>query len=162
MECGQTSGGTQHEYRQNQCLYLSLAAAVGHPPASIRETAAALRAGIEDAVRTARPAWQEADFLGQEVGAFADFLIWGEPAVAALRGRAFAIYDCRAGTCEIFRANVHGAGNAEVVALWFTGAHYQWVRWSPPGPTLAELLTFHATEQNGAPLVPTLVTNTAG
>ena len=162
MECGQTSGDAGSAFAQNQCLYLSLAAAVARPPATIQENAGALRAGIEEAVRTARPDWAEADFLGQEVGASADFLIWGEPAVTALRGRAVAVYDSRVGTCEIFHSLTRATGDAQVIALWFTGAHYQWVSWADPAPLLADLLSLHAEEQNGAPLVPTLVTNTAG
>ena len=79
--------------------------------------AGAMRAGIEDAVRADRPDWAEADFLGQEVGAFADFLIWGEPAVGAIRGRAIAVYDQRTGTCEIFRSPSRAAANRAVIGL---------------------------------------------
>ena len=82
--------------------------------------------------------------------------------MTALRGRAIAVYDSQVGTCEIFRSLTRATGDAQVIALWFTGAHYQWVSWADPAPLLADLLSLHAEELNGAPLVPTLVTNTAG
>ena len=40
---------------------------------------------IEAAVRGSRPNWAQEDFLGEEVGAFADFLIWGLQAAPPLR-----------------------------------------------------------------------------
>ena len=162
MECGMTTAGASpaEEWHQNQCLYLSLAAATSTNPATIHAMAGAMRAGIEDAVRADRPDWAEADFLGQEGGAFADFLIWGEPAVGATRGRAIAVYDQRTGTCEIFRLPSRAAANRAVIGLWFSGAHYRWVRWRDPGPTLSELLTLHSGNRQGTPQVPTLVTAT--
>ena len=103
MECSATGLGDRDRPARNQCLYLALAAAAsppGSPPSGpgVAVAARSLRRHIEAAVREARPDWQEADFLGQEVGAFADFLVWGGPAAPALRGRAIAIYNGAEGT----------------------------------------------------------------
>ena len=85
---------------QNQCLYLSLAAAVRPRQAEVHEVAGSLRAQIEAAVRRDRPHWAEQDLLGQEVGAFADFLTWGLQAAPLLRDRAVAVYDSRTGAAK--------------------------------------------------------------
>ena len=124
--------------------------------------ATSLRAHVEAAVRRARPAWAEQDFLGQEVGAFADFLTWGIQASPALRGRAVAVYDARTGTCEIFRPPIGLRPDQQVLALWFTGAHYRWLRWHPPGPTFQQLMAHHRHPPSGAPRVITVVTNAEG
>ena len=134
MECGMTSTSQGH-WRQNQCLYLSLAAAAGATPGSFHTVANDLRSTIEGAVRRKKPNWADRDFLGQEVGAFADFLLWGMQDTPLLRDRAVAVYDARAGTCEIFRSLAAAASPAPVLALWFSGSHYRWVRWSPPAPS---------------------------
>ena len=126
--------------------------------------ARSLRRHIEAAVREAHPDWQEADFLGQEVGAFADFLVWGGPAAPALRGRAIAIYNGAEGTCEILRPQTDRATQEPVLALWFSSAHYMWLCWHPArtGPRLPQLLARHRVGPVHAPAVPTLVTYMAG
>ncbi len=142
---------------QNQCLYLSLAAAATQGSADTPETAARTRITIEEAVRNARPDWTNRDFLGEEVGAFADFLVYGLQATPTLRGRAVAIYDGRVATCEIIRPLPLDL-RRPVIALWFSGAHYRWLRWQVPGPTLPDLLDLHAVPLAGRPRVHTLVT----
>ena len=67
----------------NQCLYLSLAAAVLPPGTSHAATAASFRRRIEAAVLAANPQW--VDPAGPNAGAFADFLHQGLPAVGELR-----------------------------------------------------------------------------
>ena len=169
LECSATGLDEAGAPVSNQCLYLALAAAA-RPPGplpsgpELAADARAMRRRIEAAVRTARPDWEEADFLGQEVGAFADFLIWGIPAVPTLRGRAVAVYHATEGTCEVFRPPDPAVAQRPVLALWFHGAHYQWVRWDPgrPPPRLARLLAHHQVGPVQAPAVPTLVTDTAG
>ena len=99
-------------------------------------------------MRRARPHWAEQDLLGQEVGAFADFLTWGLQAAPLLRDRAVAVYDSRTGGCEVYQPRGRDAATTRVTALWFSGAHYRWVRWREPGPTLAQLLSAHG--QTGA------------
>jgi hypothetical protein len=159
-ECGMTQADGAGVLTQNQCLYLSLAAAVGPSRAELHDLAGSLRAQIEGAVRQARPRWAERDHLGQEVGAFADFLTWGLQAAPLLRDRAVAVYDARTASCEIFRPPLRDPRHTPVAALWFSGAHYRWVRWREPGPTLAQLLEAHAHPPLGTPRVIT-VTNIA-
>ena len=161
MECGMTSTSQGH-WRQNQCLYLSLAAAAGATPGSFHTVANDLRSTIEGAVRRNKPNWADRDFLGQEVGAFADFLLWGMQDTPLLRDRAVAVYDARAGTCEIFRSLAAAASPAPVLALWFSGSHYRWVRWSPPAPSLPALLAAHGPPGAAQPRVLTIITNTLG
>ena len=91
MECGATSRGDSGQQVQNQCFYLSLAAATSPRGADHHEAHRDIRHRIEAAVREARPDWQAADLLGQGSGAFADFLIWGIQASPQLRGRAVAV-----------------------------------------------------------------------
>ena len=112
-----TNVGPGGDRQQNQCLYLSLAAATRAPGASLQPTAHALRSAIEAAVRRGRPGWENADLLGQEVGAFADFLIWGAPHARLLRGRAIAVYDAQNGTCEIIRTPGNTGMNTPVIAV---------------------------------------------
>jgi hypothetical protein len=158
MECGATVVATEGVWRQNQCLYLSLAAAVAPSPTAIQSLADALRVDIEGAVLCARPNWAASDLLGNEVAAFADFLVWGLSSTPHLRNRAVAVYDARAGTCEIIRPSALAQLREPVVGLWFGGAHYRWVRWRAPGPSLEELLAQHTSDPSIAPQVHTLVT----
>ena len=160
MECGMTSEGPGGALQQNQCLYLSLAAASRAPGASLQPSAQFLRTSIEAAVRRGRPNWAEHDFLGQEVGAFADFLIWGIPQTPRLRGRAVAIYNEAEGTCEVVRTQGNTDVNAPVFAVWFSGSHYRWVRWATPEPGLAALLALHQGQDGGPDRVPTIITDT--
>ena len=153
---------TSGERTQNQCFYLSLAAAVRTPGEPLQDIANDIRVRIENAVRTARPSWQEADFLGQEVGVFADFLIWGLQHAPKLRGRAMAVYDGRTGTCEVFRPPQLASRRDPILAVWYSGAHYRWVQWGSTPPTLHTLLSLHRAGPAGSPRVPTLVTNTTG
>ena len=162
MECGMTVEGPSGERTQNQCFYLSLAAAVRSPGEPLQDIANDIRVRIENAVRTARPSWQEADFLGQEVGVFADFLIWGLQHAPRLRGRAVAVYDGRTGTCEVFRPPQLASRRDPILAVWYSGAHYRWVQWGSAPPTLHTLLGLHRAGPAGSPRVPTLVTNTTG
>ena len=147
---------------QNQCLYLSLAAAVRPHQEEIHDVAGSLRAQIETAVRRARPHWAEQDLLGQEVGAFADFLTWGLQAAPLLRDRAVAVYDSRTGGCEVYRPWGRDAATTRVTALWFSGAHYRWVRWREPGPTLSQLLSAHGQPGPGPTRVITVTITAAG
>ena len=162
MECGATSMYGLGFLYQNQCLYLCLAAATTPAGNAIQPGATSIRTSIETAVRAARPTWEAQDFLGQEIGTFADFLTWGMQATPALRGRAIAVYDGRTGTCEVFRPLAGLLPNAPVLALWFTGAHYRWLRWRPPGPSLPLLLVHHRRPPSGAPRVITVITNAEG
>lgn len=156
VECGATSAARNQPWQQNQCLYLSLAAALAGAPEELHDLAHELRITIEAAVRAARLNWAARDLLGEEIGAFADFLIWGLQATPRLKGRAVAVYDARTGTCEIFRNTARQDLNAAAIALWFSGAHYRWVRWRDPAPTLPQLLNSHAAGHPGRPRVPTL------
>ena len=146
---------------QNQCLYLSLAAAAAQGDADIPLAAARTRITIEEAVRGARPDWTSRDFLGEEIGVFADFLVYGLQATPTLRGRAVAVYDARVATCEIIRP-LPFLPERPVLALWFSGAHYRWLRWREPGPTLPDLLGLHGALLAGRPRVHTLVTQAVG
>ena len=110
-------------------------------------------------MRRKRPNWEDRDFLGQEVGAFADFLLWGMQDTPLLRNRAVAVYDAHTGTCEIFRPLRAAGSTSPVLALWFSGAHYRWVRWSTPEPSLPELLTSHHLPGATRPRVTTVITN---
>jgi len=164
MECGATSCGASGEQVQNQCFYLSLAAASSPQEADHHEAHRDIRRRIEAAVREARPDWEEADLLGQDSGAFADFLIWGIPACPQLRGRAVAVYNPAQGSCEIFRPPGFGAARRSVLAICHLPGHYVWVRWGRPAgaPRLTELLARHQDGPQDRPAVPTLVTQTAG
>ena len=160
--CGMTSTGLSGQWRQNQCLYLSLAAASRGPNDALQQTAEEIREEIETAVRAARPNWQHQDFLGGEVGAFADFLISGLQPCSKLRGKAVAVYDARVGSCEVYRPPAEVGQRYPVLALWFSGNHYRWVKWKAPGPSLRRLLALHRLGPVGSPRVATLVTTTAG
>ena len=69
-------GGGHHDQAGNTMVSRPL-----HPARPSVDTsplfaiASTRRLRIEAAVRSARPNWAHADFLGEEVGAFADFLI---------------------------------------------------------------------------------------
>ena len=167
MECGATSVGASGERVSNQCFYLALAAAASPPGASIHAEARGLRRRIEAAVREARPGWSDADLLGREVGAFADFLVWGLSSTPLLAGRAVAVYNAPEGSCEIFRPPGAGALSRPVLAICHVpgqAGHYLWVRWGGAGghPRLPRLLGLHRAGPANAPAVPTLVTSTAG
>ena len=139
-----------------------LAAAVRPQQEEIHDVAGSLRAQIETAVRRARPHWAEQDLPGQEVGAFADFLTWGLQAVPLPRNRAVAVYDSRTGGCEVYRPWGCNAATTRVTALWFSGAHYRWVSWREPGPTLAQLLSAHGQPGAGLTRVITVTITAAG
>lgn len=164
MECGATTLGDSGDQIRNQCFYLALAAASGPPEGDHHVAQNDLRRRIEAAVRDARPNWQEGDFLGQEVGAFADFLIWGIQACPQLQGRAVAIYNPAEGSCEIFRPPGRAVAHRPVRAICYVPGHYLWVRWRRPGrgPILSELLARHQVGPAVAPAVPTIITHTAG
>ena len=168
MECGATIRTPHASPTLNQCFYLALAAAVVAPGEHHHLLARELRAQIEDAVRAARPDWTAQDFLGQEVGAFADFLIWGLQAAPRLRNRAVAVYQADTGTCEVFRSLHHADRSAPIVALWFTApsgshlGHYQWLALGDAGPTIRQLLVQHHRRDGTGPRVPTLVTDANG
>jgi len=71
-------------------------------------------------------------------GAFADFLGPGLTSYGPLRNRAVAIVNGPSGTVEVYRAPpTHGA-DTKLIALHYEPARYQWLRWTGPGPTLAE------------------------
>ena len=126
-----------------------------------------LREQIEGAVRAARPQWAEADVIGQEIGAFADFLIWGLQATPRLRGRAVAVYNQQDGTCEIFRSPHHANRRSPIIALWYAGpgpgrlGHYNWLR-LPSHATFGQVLTIHRRSGGRGHRVPTLVTDAVG
>ena len=152
----------------NQCFYLALAASVTAPREHHAAVAAEIREHIEGAVRAARPQWAAEDVIGQEIGAFADFLIWGLQATPRLRGRAVAVYDEQHGTCEVFRSPHRASRRSHVVALWYAGpgqgrlGHYTCVRFHPADATLGQLLTIHGGAGGRAQRIPTLVTNAVG
>ena len=116
MECGATSVSAQGTTAGNQCFYLALAAGVTAPQEQHHHVAAELRAQIENAVRAASPDWAAQDFIGQEVGAFAEFLIWGLQAAPRLRARAVAVYHEQDGACEIFRPEHHAGRNSPLAS----------------------------------------------
>ena len=76
------------------------------------------------------------------------------------RGSAVAIYEESTGACEIFRPQGGTNLNAPVLALWFSGSHYRWVRWGAPGPGLATRLALHQGRADGPDRVPTIITDT--
>ena len=164
MECGATSRGASGQQGHNQCIHLSLAAAISPQGADHHEAHRDIRHRIEAAVREARPDWQAADLLGQGSGAFADLLIWGIQASPQLRGRAVAVYNPAQGSCEIFRPLEFGVARRSVIAICHLPGHYVWVRWGRPGggPRLAALLARHQVGPRDSPAVPTLVTQAAG
>ena len=130
--------------------------------------AAELRTQIESAVRAARPNWAAHDFIGQEIGAFADFLIWGLHAAPRLRARAVAVYNEREGACEIFRSPHHAGRRATVLALWFSSpgegrlGHYYWLRFRSHHVTLGELLSAHWRAGGRGNRITTIVTDAVG
>ena len=164
MECGATTRGASGEQVSNQCFYLTLAAATCPPGEDHHEAHLDIRRRIEAAVREARPDWQEADFLGQEAGAFADFLIWGLQACPRLQGHAVAMYNSVQGTCEVFRTPGLAEARRSVRAICYVPGHYLWVRWGRTrgAPSLMALLARHRVGPRDAPSVPTIVTQTAG
>ena len=127
-----------------------------------------IRAHIEGAVRAARPQWAEEDFIGQEIGAFADFLIWRLQATPRLRGRAVAVYHEQQGTCEIFRSPHHASRRSQIVAIWYTNqgagrlGHYTWLGLQPASITVGQVLAIHREAGGHGQRVQTLVTDAAG
>ena len=119
-------------------------------------------------MRAARPNWAAQEFLGAEVGAFADFLIWGLQAAPRLRARAVAVYHGQDGTCEIFRSQHHTGRHSPLIALWFSGAgaghlgHYHWLRFSSPSVTSGEPLTAHRRGRGQGTPITTIVPNAVG
>ena len=168
MECGATSVSAAGNVAYNQCFYLALAASVTAPHENHAAVAAEIREQIEGAVRAARPQWEAEDVIGQEIGAFADFLIWGLQAAPRLRGRAVAVYHEQDGTCEIFRSPHHTSRRSHVVAIWYTSrgaghlGHYTWLRYHPSDTTLGQILTVHRGTREQGRRVPTLVTDVIG
>jgi len=90
--------------------------------------------------------------LQADRGAFADFLQTGMTSYAPLRDRAVAIINGEAGYVEIYRAAATLNPNARLLALYFSSAHYQWLRWCGPGPTMAEFT--QACQPAGAAAAP--------
>ena len=168
MECGATSVTTAGDLARNQCFYPALAASITAPHEHHTAVAAEIRTHIEGAVRAARPQWAEEDFIGQEIGAFADFLIWGLQATPRLRGRAVAVYHEQQGTCEIFRSPHHANRKSQIVAIWYTSpgagrlGHYTWLRFHPANITLGQVLAIHREAGGRGQRVPTLVTDAVG
>ena len=168
MECGATATAPDGSTAANQCFYLALSAATCPAPGQHHAAATELRAQVEAAGRAARPNWAAEDFLGQEVGAFADFLIWGIQASPRLRTRAVAVYHEQDGTCEIFRSPHHADRQSPVLALWFTApaagrlGHYYWLRFRNFHPGLRELLALHRRGVGGGGRVPTITTDAVG
>ena len=119
-------------------------------------------------MRAPRPNWAHHDFLGQEVGAFADFLIWGLQAHPRLRNRAVAVYNGTNGTCEIFRSFHHVDRHAPVIALWFEPpageslGHYQLLQFDPRQPSLLQLARLHRRGPADGPAIPTITTDAQG
>ena len=136
--------------------------ATARPDESHHHLAGELRTNIESAVRAAQPDFASEDFLGQEVGAFADFLIWGLTAHPRLRRRTVAIYDSTEGSCQIYRSPHHIDRTLPVLALWYTPDHYQWLRFAPPGLRLIPLRALHRQGPANFPRVPDLVMDAAG
>jgi len=168
MECGAAIREPHEAPTLNQCFYLALAAAVVTPGEHHHTLARELRSQVEDAVRAARPDWTAQDFLGQEVGAFADFLIWGLQAAPRLRNRTVAVYQADTGTCEVFRSQHHADRGAPIIALWFDGhsgarlGHYYWLSLGAAAPNIRQLLARHRRREGTRPRVPTLVTDADG
>ena len=164
MEGGATTRGAAGEQISNQCFYLSLAAATCPPGEDHHVAHLDIRRRIEAAVREARPDWEVADLLGQEVGAFADFLIWGLQACPRLQGHAVALYNSVQGTCEVFRPPGLAVARRSVRAICYIPGHYLWVRWgrNRGAPSLTALLARHQVGPRDAPSVPTIITHTAG
>ena len=168
MECGATSVTAAGHVARNQCFYLALAASIAAPQEHHAAVAEEIRAHIEGAVRAARPQWAEEDFIGQEIGAFADFLIWGLQATPRLRGRAVAVYHEQQGTCEIFRSPHHANRRSQIVAIWYTSqgagrlGHYTWLRLHPANITLGQVLAIHREAGGRGQRVQTLVTDAEG
>ena len=168
MECGATSVSPAGHVAHNHCFYLAWTVRVTAPHENHATVAAEIREQIEGAVRAARPQWEAEDVIGQEIGAFADFLIWGLQAAPRLRGRAVAVYHEQDGTCEIFRSPHHTSSRSHVVAIWYTSGgaghlgHYTWLRYHTSGTTLGQVLTVHRGTRGQGRRVPTLVTNTVG
>ena len=57
----------------------------------------------------------------------------------------------------MFRPLHRNPADTPVIALWFSGAHYRWVRWRAPGPTLAQLLMAHAQPGPGQARILTVI-----
>ena len=168
MECRATSLSAAGHVAYNQCFYLALAASVAAPQENRATLAAELRDQIEGAVRAARPHWAEEDLIGEEVGAFADFLIWGIQAAPRLKGKAVAVYNEQLGTCEVFRSPHHTNRRSVAIAVWYASprpgqlGHYTWLRYNSPETTLGQVLATHRGTRGQGGRVPTLVTDAVG
>ena len=168
MECGATTASAAGDEAHNQCFYLALAASVAAPQEHHAAVAAEMRAQIEGAVRAARPQWAEEDVIGQEIGAFADFLIWGLQATPRLRGRAVAVYHEQHGTCEIFRSPHHASRRSHIIAIWYTSqgagqlGHYTWLRFHLANVTSGQVLAIHRGAGGRGRRIQTLVTDAVG
>ena len=168
VECGATAVAPDGSKAANQCFYFALAAAVAAGQESHHRLAAELREQIESAVRAARPNWSAQDFLGAEVGAFADFLIWGLQAAPRLRARAVAVYHGEDGTCEISRSQHHTGRHSPLIALWFSGpgpghiGHNYWPRFRSPTIALGDILASHRRGRCQNNRITTFVTNAEG
>ena len=168
MECGATSVSAEGQVAYNQCFYLALAASVAAPQENRATLAAELRDQIEGAVRAARPQWDAEDLIGEEVGAFADFLIWGLQAAPRLRGKAVAVYNEQLGTCEVIRSPHHANRRSVTIAVWYASprpgqlGHYTWLRYASPETTLGQVLVAHRGTRGQGGRVPTLVTDAVG
>ena len=75
MECGATKVSPGGNVAHNQCFYLALAAGVTALHDHHAAVAAEIREQKEAAVRAARPQWAAVDVIGEEIRAFADFVI---------------------------------------------------------------------------------------
>ena len=99
-----------------------------------------LKRRIESEVGQANLEWAGNQDRAAELGAYADFLVYGMRAVPQLRTRCVAIFTATTGTMEYFSIPTQLDNTAPVITIWHVPGHYQWLRWMiGPGPTLPDL-----------------------
>jgi len=151
-ECGARGEDEVGRGINNQCFYLSLAAAVRGTGEADARLALRLKRLFEASVRLVRGAHYD---LQADAGAYADFLAPALTSYSPLRSRAVAVIDGEAGSIQVYRAPATLDPDSPVLALFFSNAHYQWVRWEGGGPTAAALASAcYGPGPPGAPLAP--------
>jgi len=146
QDAGSTNVNEQEEVIHNSCFYLSLAASYlsgvealldGHDNLKdeenvflIRETALQLKRLIEAAVVTAHPEWAASGWVGEEVQAFSDFLVYLlDSSDTLISDWAVVVFDTTSGVCDVYKGKYYDARpewkQSSTITIQYLPGHYQ-------------------------------------
>lgn len=145
-DAGATNRNEDGRLIHNSCFYLSLAVsylwgigALSHTDAYrmeedpallflLQDTALQLKRTIEAAVVKAHPEWLLAGHVGEDVQAFADFLLYSLESPSLLSEWAVVIFDTTSGYVDVYQGKYYNAkegSQANTITLRYEPGHYQ-------------------------------------